>query len=404
MMRAFSHPLAGELRRNADSISQTFAPCEQTCLDVGARLGDAIPGLSDLAALFEALSRSLEGEDIRAAGLDLEAIARELERSADELTEESERSPILSASTARSRCRFRNCSPSIRTITALVFNVKIEAASLNESGDDMSAFADGLQQLAQRAQRALDEYQATHARLFDLLRASSDAQSSFQRSHQTSLKSISAEIAESLRAVAERRRAIGDALHDISAQSQQIGAKIGECVMALQVGDSTRQRIEHVHFALSLAADEVEAEGAPAGADEPERADVAARMCRLQALQLDGALDEFTREMDSVSVSLGSVSDEAAALAARGRSSARAGAMVALSSNGWSASSTAARAIVSESRRARHRRPRDDGGRRDHDRSSTTHVGPFPNRRGRHDDRDECGAQIEPSRRSRQRT
>ncbi len=354
MTMAFSRSLGEELRRNANSISQTFAQCEQTCLGVGASLGDAIPGLADLSALFEALSRSLEGEDLRAAGLDLEAMAHEFQRSADGLTRESQAVVELVALNRAIALQISKLLTGIRTINALVFSVKIEAASLNESGEDMTAFADGLQQIAHRAQRALDEYQERHAKLFDLLRASSDAQSSFQRSHQTSLKTISTEIIESLRAVSERRRAIGEALQDISAQSQQIGAKIGQCVMALQVGDSTRQRIEHVHFALTLAAAKVEADGALADSEWPDPAHLAARMCRLQALQLDGALDEFMREMDSVSVSLRSVGDDAAALAGQGRSlfgASRRGGGSFL--EGLERKLAAARAIITESRRAR---------------------------------------------------
>jgi chromosome segregation ATPase len=356
MTTAFSRSLAWELRRNADSISQTFAQCEQTCLDVGARLGDAIPGLSDLAALFESLSQSLEGEEIRAAGRDLEAIAHELERSADELTEESGALADLVGLNRAIEQQISKLLASIRIINALVFNVKIEAASLNESGDDMSVFADGLQEIAQRAQRALDEYQTTHGKLFELLRASSDAQTGFQRSHQASLKSISAEIAESLGAVADRRREIGEALQEISAQSQQIGGQIGQCVVALQVGDSTRQRIEHVHQALGLSARNMESEGAATDADlgdvEPER--LAARMCRLQALQLDGALDEFTREMGAVSVSLRSVADDAGALAGRGRSLFGAGGGGGGSFlEGLERKLEAARALVGQCRRAR---------------------------------------------------
>ncbi len=350
MTTTLSRSLARELRRNANTISQTFAQCEQTCLDVGARLGDAIPGLSDLAALFEALSRSLEGEDIRAAGLDLAAIARELERSADELTEETAALVDLVGLNRAIALQISKLLTSIRTINALVFSVKIEAASLNESGDDMSAFAGGLQELALRAQRALDEYQKTHEKLFELLRASSEAQTGFQRSHQASLKSIAAEIADSLSAVAERRREIGEALQEISAQSQQIGTQIGQCVVALQVGDSTRQRIEHVHYALGLSADNLE----PESAQEPEPTDLAARICRLQVFQLDGALDEFTREMGAVSVSLRGVAGDAGALAGRGRSlfgaSGRGGGSFL---EGLERKLEAARAIVGECRRAR---------------------------------------------------
>ena len=59
MAASRGNPQTAALRQDADAISRTFAQCEQTCLDVGSRLGDAIPGLNDLAGLFETLSQSL---------------------------------------------------------------------------------------------------------------------------------------------------------------------------------------------------------------------------------------------------------------------------------------------------------------------------------------------------------
>ncbi len=71
-------PTAAVLRQTADAVSRTFAPCERSCLDVGARLGDAIPVLSDLSGLFQELSQSLEGEQLRAAGFDLQTVSDQI--------------------------------------------------------------------------------------------------------------------------------------------------------------------------------------------------------------------------------------------------------------------------------------------------------------------------------------
>jgi hypothetical protein len=354
-------PMAEGLRETADAISRTFAPCERTCLDVGARLGDAIPGLSELAGLFEMLAQSLESEQFRVAGLDLQTVARQIEAMANELTGESKALADLVALNGAIDGQISKLLESSRTITVLVFNVKIEAASLSDAGEDMRSFVEGLHQLAQRAQQALNEYQLTHSKLYDLLHTSSDAQKSFQESHQGRLLSIAAEIAASVAAVADRRREIAGPLLEIGAQSQRVGAQIGQCVVALQVGDSTRQRIEHVHSALNLAGhgldggatDEIWAdfgEAAPAEA----RNSVAAAICRLQSRQLEASLHDFTDEVDTISASLQGLLADAGELAKRGR---------ALFGSGGGGGDSflenlehrleAARAIVDECRRAR---------------------------------------------------
>ena len=126
-------PHAAGLRQNADAISGTFSQCEKTCLEVGGRLGDAIPGLNDLAGLFETLSQSLESDDFRAAGLDLQTVARDIELTGNELTEESKTLVDLVSLNKAITGQVANLSSSVRTISALVFNVKIEVASLHET-------------------------------------------------------------------------------------------------------------------------------------------------------------------------------------------------------------------------------------------------------------------------------
>jgi hypothetical protein len=318
-------PHAAGLRQNADAISRTFSQCEKTCLEVGGRLGDAIPGLNDLAGLFETLSQSLESDDFRAAGLDLQAVARDIELAGNELTEESKTLADLVALNKAITGQVINLSSSVRTISALVFNVKIEVASLHETTENMIDFAGDLQRQATRAQRALDEFQSKHIKLYDLLRSSCDAQAGFQKKHQANLRSIAMEITESLAVVAVRRREIAAALADIAGGSQHIGMQIGQGVVALQIGDSTRQRIEHVHKALHLAADELEIE--PMNnrlADlhtppEVEGRAIAAQICRLQSLQVDAALDDFTVEMKKIASLLQGLADDSGKLATRGQ-------------------------------------------------------------------------------------
>jgi chromosome segregation ATPase len=354
-------PAAAVLRQTADAVSRTFAPCEQSCLDVGARLGDAIPVLSDLSGLFQELSQSLESEELRAAGLDLQAVSGQIEATAKELSGESQALADLVALNQAIAERIANLSESGRTISMLVFNVKIEAASLSDVGEDMRGFVEGLHQLAQRARQALNQYRLTHGKLYDLLHASSEAQRRFQESHQARLLSIAGEIAASVAAVGDRRRGTADALSEIGVRSQRVGAQIGQCVVALQVGDSTCQRIEHVRRALHLAAQGLESGAADDAwaaiggtCDRETRNAAVAGICRLQSRQLGAALSDFTDEMDTIATALQGLLTDSDDLATRDR--------VLFGSGGGSGDSfleilehrlEAARAIMEECRQAR---------------------------------------------------
>jgi len=315
---------AADLRLRAETIGGASAPLERCCLEAGMRLSEAIPGLNEVRALFESLAQSLESKDIGGAIDDLDRIAGELAQSADDITEESQALAELSRMNGSVGGRLSILLTCLRTISSLVFSMKIEAAPLGASAEDLSSFADSVHQLSEHARRALNEYQSTYGRLDDLLRSSCDEQAQFQRRHQASLRSISAEIVDSLAAVAELRRQTLVALREIGANSRAVSDQISQCVVALQVGDSTRQRAEHVRAALDLSADYLAGGGALAatGSEGPFEQDaerVVSRLCRLQTLQLDAALQEFGHEIGTVSALLDKLGGAADALAQRGR-------------------------------------------------------------------------------------
>jgi len=322
---AGAYPQAAKLRADAEKTSATFSKCERTCLDVGARLGDAIPKLSDLGELFGALSQSLENADFQEANSDLYAVASDIEIVGRELSTESKGLVYLVGLNKAISAQIDNISANIRTITALVFNVKIEAASFTATADNMTDFVDGLQFLAVKAQRAVEEYQSTHMKLYELLESTGKTQSGFQKSHQDRLLSIASEITGSLETITQRRREIATALAEIGMQSQRIGSHIGQGVMALQAGDSARQRIEHAQAALNLAADILETGRLPAAtkgleddASLNEWPSIATTICQLQSLQLDGAAADFNQEMNTIASLLQNLAEESGTLASRG--------------------------------------------------------------------------------------
>lgn len=316
---------AAQLRSHAEAISQTFAQCERACLDVGMGLGDAIPGLNELAGFFTTLAQSLESEEFRRAGTDLQAVAGDIEAIGRDLALESKALGELLDLNRNIARLIDDLAGNLRVIAALVFNVKIEAALLNDHETNMIDFAHDLKHLSSNAVRALEDYQATHSKLFELLKRSCEAQVKFEEEYRSKLLDISTDIAASLETVDIRRRDIAKSLAEVGRQSQSIGMQIGQAVMALQVGDSTRQRIEHAQQALRLAA-QVEAgdvepifEDRLASADPQMRSSLAAAICRLQSRQIEAALDQFSSEMDAVERLLDNLKSDADGLASRGR-------------------------------------------------------------------------------------
>ena len=313
--------LAEEFEIHATSLGATFSRFEQACLDIGARLGEAVPGLADLATMFDALSGALESGGIDKACVDLATTSADLTQAAGDLIEEGRALVALVDADKRIGVYIDGLLDCIHTMSALVFMLKIESASMREHRDDMAAFTDRLQDLAENARHALSDYRDTHGRLDEVLRAATQAQAAFQRTHREGLEAIAAEIRSGLGAVAERRRRTAEALHDVGARTREISDQIGQCMCSLQVGDSTRQRVEHAQAALHFWGDLAEGRTSRLVDDEARELFASqgeaftARLSRLQARQLEGAYGEFRSEMETISQTLPLLAREAGALA-----------------------------------------------------------------------------------------
>lgn len=92
----------------------------------------------------------------------------------------------------------------------------------------------------------------------------------------------------------------------VSAIARSVQGKIAVVLGALQVGDSTRQRLEHIVSALQLA------EVSPG--DGPPDPIVTGHVDRLLAAQLEAAMADFTREIAAMLASLADLAPDAGGL------------------------------------------------------------------------------------------
>jgi hypothetical protein len=302
------------IRNLAARLVPPFIEFEKVCLDVGLRLGEAVPGLNELAQSFGALAELLEGPAMSAAARDLSAIAEDLNRTAALVEQEGRALQELVRLNEEIGPQVHALQAFVRTVAALVFTLKIESAQLPAQSGEMIAFAKTLQGLAEHARDSLDAYGATQLRLDATLRVSAAAQAEFQSRHQQALSAIAAEMLGGLDALAERRARTLASLQDIGALSRDIGERTGQCVVSLQIGDSTRQRVEHAAGGLELAADALEGAAGFAGGSER----LAARAAHLQALQLAGARLDYESGAETIAQSLAALREQARDLEERG--------------------------------------------------------------------------------------
>jgi hypothetical protein len=313
------------LQATSDRLNGLFDERERLFLAIGQSLGDAITQIGKVTNAFETLPSLLENSALRRAAERISGVARTTDAIRHAVTDENVALIELVALNGEIAERLMCLQRSIRTIAILTSNAKIEAARVEQGGGDFFIFTTEIAQLAKQAQDTVDVYMNEQRKLALLLSNVRKAQTQFQHKYSGTLVSISEELDATLAAVDARRSRAAASAGNIAARSKRINAAIGTAVMALQISDTTRQRIEHVHLVLEHIRDGFRGHSDHQADDvwsrsltEAARDDVAGAICRLQSVQLDDALLEYEETVGKVYDSLAQLVDECRGVASEG--------------------------------------------------------------------------------------
>ena len=312
--------LNAQLASFETTLKALASRCDAMCLTAGIKLGNAVPSLYDLSNRFSSLSSMLINEDGSKPVRTLERVARDIMTIGTALSIERDSVESLIAINRILSQRIIGLAEHVRFLSAVVSNVKIEIATI-EGEHRLEGFADNLKQLASKSEATVSSFQQTHRILIRQLQRTAHAQSNFVSSHGAKFKIASEEITASLGVVSSRRAATSGIAAEIGAITQQIGAKIAQCVVALQIGDSTRQRLEHAGEGLTLVADFIadpDSGGVEHAAGVDDKADwldrIAARVCSLEAAQTTRAGEEFSAEIETIANLIAQITDASTTL------------------------------------------------------------------------------------------
>ncbi|MBY9062046.1 hypothetical protein K7957_03765 [Sphingomonas yunnanensis] len=284
-------PIRRDLARLAAELDTRF-------LRAGTVLADAIALVDRIIAGLDTVVEALGEERAGAAARDLAAIAARITALPTELGERSTEVRTIAAIAAVLRQQVLDMHRSLRVLGIYGMNIKIAA-----SGEaQFVGFVDGMN----------GKLASGEALLSGLIATLKELEAGLSRVQQVD-RLLAAECAKAVPAVPERLaadaarlddhlRGVASLAHRVAAIARSIQAKVGVVLGALQVGDSTRQRLEHVVSSLHI----VESHGCGAGA--------AAYVDRLLAAQLDAIVASFERETRALVGSLVALVPDAHAL------------------------------------------------------------------------------------------
>ena len=234
-------------------MGQFRAAIERVFLEAGDDLGQALANLGALSGQFRQLETTL-GPQAEAALVGLiDEITAHLADLQDDCGAFTSVSDKLRKSVAAIAQQVRELDNVVRTIANISINARIQGNSLVPPRPQVVAFIERLAAMSQESETILAEINDAMASVGLDMGAMADGQRDLVREL---TQTVFPAIEGFTRMSQDMHNSQGDiqqASAELAGQAQKIEAQVGQLIVALQIGDSTRQRLERAEDTLGRA-------------------------------------------------------------------------------------------------------------------------------------------------------
>jgi hypothetical protein len=288
---------------------------ESTFLAVGARLSESATMLNRVTKVFEALPAELQSPQLVEASARLSDIGAQSKAiSAMFATEQADLSRLVGVVAAADH-PIAELRRTVKMMSIVAINARVVAASVAGDGDEFDVFTTDIAKLSDSATATIQAFTTAYRRLTEEVGQAARQRRQFENAHADTLDALALDIEKALDELARQRAVSVASTAETGRVSRQIVGRIASAVMALQVGDATRQRIEHIESGIDTLSGLVE-QGLMT-ADEANFARSA--LGGLQLAQLRAAADAFEGDVAEAGDALRDLAADAGAIMAQSR-------------------------------------------------------------------------------------
>ena len=251
--------------------------------------------LNRLLNSLESVTKALDNKESSDTSADLHATVESL--TALPVTEENRQQALVSlAHTGRElRKHVADMQETMRYLRTFAVTVKITGAGLAE-------FAGFAQEILERIYSGTDEVNRFAAHLDSLekeVKLAASLGASVSRGYADTVPAVAAALRDDAAKIAGHRKDLGVIAREVGAIARGVQGKVASTLSALQIGDITRQRIEHVQATFSLLEDFLAGEDG-ARLDAGARQRLQNVIHHLTAAQMSEMCADFQRDSESV--------------------------------------------------------------------------------------------------------
>lgn len=236
-----------------DTLDAIAPRTETAFLKAGEGLSRAVDALTAMRGVFQRLQDALGPE--RAADLmaRVESTRAGVQVTAEELDAFLHASVRLRGTVRRVQSEAAELDRVVRTIANVSVNARIQAGALVPPRPQVTAFILRLAEMDDEAEAVLAEVKAAMDGIGDDMHGMDEDIAALRDEMMHDILPALSRSAETGRALHARQAAMADANATIAARMAEVREAVGRLVMGLQVGDSTRQRLDRVRETLLAA-------------------------------------------------------------------------------------------------------------------------------------------------------
>lgn len=278
---------------------------EDKFLKAGEILTSSISGIETLIGSLDRLAGALDASAVQSVLEDLKAAAEMLNALPDAQAAHSNALKSLDSSRDMLGAHIADMRMSLAYMRAFTVNIKIVAGSLGDLGSDFSLFADDIAGCIQRGTTEMDHLNTGLDELRQRIEAARDQSEVMRHELFRVLPELPRQLELDASATQTHYEKIAQIILEVRDLAKDIRKRSARMLSAQQIGDMTRQRIEHVQTGFRLLGETDLPE------DPTQKKQFYGYACAMLAQQLAATVDHFHRETQEIESSMSGIAGDA---------------------------------------------------------------------------------------------
>lgn len=281
--------------------------------EAGGFLQETLEKIDQQLAVLRELGKALDPEAVGSATRDLLATSDSLYSVSTGLAAREKRMQSLKRQSNDLRTHLLEMHGLLRYLRAFAFNVKITAAGMGVQAQQFGNFSTEMGNRIDHGEKQIDEFRICLLQLERHIDSALVSEHALAAQAQSMLPSVPQGLANDATAMEKFHLQAASSTTVVASLAQRIQMCILNALSALQIGDTVRQRIEHVQLGLA-ALSELDAQ--LVGTTSPElRRRLDEYVCAMLAAQLEDTAETFEAEADRMLDLMGQMAEDTSKLA-----------------------------------------------------------------------------------------